>query len=96
MQLAGLCQRFSLANSLVEQGGNPLAGVQKMNFLGFLIRYQAYSAHELSNWFDYVVDDPVPNVLRRFPHPTTVRKATTIFSQMTTNGDWKGPYFRGL
>lgn len=71
-QLAVLCQKIPLAETFVSYGAKPLAGVEKMRFLGFLLRYQMLEAHELSSWLDRVVSDSVPNSLRRFPHPTTI------------------------
>ncbi|KAF5716819.1 feruloyl esterase b [Fusarium mundagurra] len=87
-QLAVLCQQFKLADKLIEAGANPLAGVHRMRFLGFLIRYQSYSDYELSTWLDYIADDPVPNMLRRFPHPTTVLPSIQYLLQHDTRW-WK-------
>ncbi|KAH7010499.1 hypothetical protein EDB80DRAFT_839820, partial [Ilyonectria destructans] len=71
-QLAVLCQRLDLADLLVKHGASPLAGLEKMRFLGFLIEYQKYKAVDLSTWVSRVELDRVPNALRRFPHPTTI------------------------
>lgn len=80
-QLAVLCQKFELADFLTRRGSNPLVGLQKSRFLGFLIDYQKYSSYELSSWLSHVHHDPTPNVLRRFPHPTTIHKCISYLLQ---------------
>ncbi|EEP78398.1 predicted protein [Uncinocarpus reesii 1704] len=76
-QLAVLCQNFSLADFWVKMGANPLAGLERQRFLGYLISYQKILAAEPSKWLLYMRDDGVPNVLRRFPHPAAIEKSIT-------------------
>ena len=67
-----------------------------MCFLGFLIEYQQYTALELGSWASHVELDPVPNALRRFPHPTTIepfivyllRRDAKWWEEATDSSEW--------
>lgn len=74
-QLAVLCQKFELADYLISRGQSPLAGVERVRFLGYLIQYQNHDAYDPSTYLCQITDDPVVNTLRRFPHPASVRSS---------------------
>lgn len=99
-QMAVLCRNFQLADFWIENGAQPLEGVDKARFLGFLIKYQAYSPAELSTWLAYIISDSVPSSLRRFPHPTTVCDAICYVLKndsgwwdLKRSGGWRKKYF---
>lgn len=74
-QLAVLCHNFELADFLVEWGCNPLRGVNRARFLGFLISYQMQDAYEPSTFLNAIIGDAVLSQIRRFPHPGSMLSA---------------------
>ena len=72
-QLAVLLQKFKLADFLVACGANPLDGVDKGRFLGYLISYQLNDAYDISTFVCAILEDPVVNTIRRFPASSSVQ-----------------------
>lgn len=72
-QLAVLCHKFELADFLVSCGANPLRGINKARFLGYLLSYQLLDPAEISTFLFAILDDPVVNGARCFPPPSSVQ-----------------------
>ena len=95
-QLAVICHNFELAKVLVQWGCNPLRGVNRSRFLGFIISYQVQDSYEPSTFLNEIVNDPVVNHIRRFPHPATMRSSITYL--LENEGAWwinYNDFFRG-
>ena len=87
-QLAVLCHNFELADLLVKWGCSPLRGVDRSRFLGFLISYQMQNAYEPSTFLNAIIEDPVVNQIRRFPHPATMH-SSIAYLLMNESAWWK-------
>jgi hypothetical protein len=71
-QLAVL-QKFDLADLLVQEGPNPISGMDHQRFLGYLIQYRKHDLTITSTFLQPIVDDPTIAAVRRFPHPADIR-----------------------
>ncbi|KAH7066074.1 hypothetical protein BKA63DRAFT_453614 [Paraphoma chrysanthemicola] len=75
-QLAVICGNIELADSYIANNfANPLHGLEKSRFLASAIMYPCQDPDILSTWLSQVLDDPIVQSMRKFPHPTGIERS---------------------
>jgi hypothetical protein len=107
-QLAVLCGSLDLADYYIlfeARPKNPLSGLEGSRFLASIIDYPLRDPQELSTWLSLILDDPMVENMRRFPHPTSTEQPlrylleheegwwTTKRNIRSANRRFEGPQF---